>query len=993
MYNGSPLERTYAMNVYSVSQTTMTGLVNATLRTRVNAWLAEWVPDDCAEFPTLEVAVPLTEPAPSTVGPESESTALPSDIMWEDADGGGANGAPNNNQNNSHNNNNSQHPSNRHRQYSVPPATATPDFRHFRQNPATEDLHAWSIYRQNLNSDFTDSALGTTEKSQRPFGNFQLRESTVQTILNHPKYGPRDRNSELAANIQTYLRFGLPRVHTLSSSGNGLAGGTNGRFTATANLIKDTSSGYDSSEDGRRKPTGGDTHLQATAHDQLSTEQLTAREQLCHESRGQRTPHRSGSEADLIQEDAQSHRSSRWDTFQQPPKMNGINGMQNIPEGRRSAMSHISASSRHINKLPFNRDSFYNSLPGGPDDEIGSLKHPHLQVRGLTFEVDRSSWGQKLCGRARTKLLLLEGLSFEVRGGEILAVVATSENEGTTLLDILSNRVQKRWGDKVRGEFLYNGILMEPEKLQNFVCYVGKDFELCPDMSVRQWMLFTSLVQEPGGPIRDTKERINALLEDLGLGQLRHTRIADLTESEKRRLNVATQLLLDTDIVLLDQPIQGMDILDSFFLIDYLRQWASRGRIVIITVHPPTYEIFTMMSRIAIVSTGRMVYFGRRRELLDYFAYIDFPCPPYKNPSDYYLDLVTLDNLSAEAMLESSQRVENLVELYRRRNDDHPSLSDPGPPGITPHEVRRAGFFGQSLALWIRAMIYTFPYNVVHFFRDLMLAALMSVLVGFVFWNVRAGREQEHVSDRYGFYHSLLALCLWPMLLNMITDVWREKTFVCKDIHEKLYSGFAYVVAKLTYSIPMSLSIMGAYVFPAYSMAGIPSQEHISNFLPFLGFMLLYLSLLRSAAMCFSLVSARRHIAALLTAGLSSIFIFSGGWIVHLNELSYFTQWLRHVSPLKWVMQEMTYHEFSSRRQVYECPRNPVVLQENGIQVKADCAWPGDRHAVGLFYNEPSSLLHSVLVPLAFQLFFVLASILVVSCTKFNRAANRMPRK
>lgn len=54
---------------------------------------------------------------------------------------------------------------------------------------------------------------------------------------------------------------------------------------------------------------------------------------------------------------------------------------------------------------------------------------------------------------------------------------------------------------------------------------------------------------------------------------------------------------LISDIVLLDQPIYGMDILDSFFLIDYLRQWAARGRIVIMTIHPPTYEIFTMMSR------------------------------------------------------------------------------------------------------------------------------------------------------------------------------------------------------------------------------------------------------------------------------------------------------------------------------------------------------------------------------------------------------------
>jgi hypothetical protein len=44
---------------------------------------------------------------------------------------------------------------------------------------ASEDLHAWSIYRQNLNSDFADSALGAGEKSPLPYGNFQLRESTV----------------------------------------------------------------------------------------------------------------------------------------------------------------------------------------------------------------------------------------------------------------------------------------------------------------------------------------------------------------------------------------------------------------------------------------------------------------------------------------------------------------------------------------------------------------------------------------------------------------------------------------------------------------------------------------------------------------------------------------------------------------------------------------------------------------------------------------------
>lgn len=45
-----------------------------------------------------------------------------------------------------------------------------------------EDLHAWSIYRQNLNSDFADSALGSSMKAPLPYGNFQL-DSTTSTVV------------------------------------------------------------------------------------------------------------------------------------------------------------------------------------------------------------------------------------------------------------------------------------------------------------------------------------------------------------------------------------------------------------------------------------------------------------------------------------------------------------------------------------------------------------------------------------------------------------------------------------------------------------------------------------------------------------------------------------------------------------------------------------------------------------------------------------------
>lgn len=73
-----------------------------------------------------------------------------------------------------------------------------------------------------------------------------------------------------------------------------------------------------------------------------------------------------------------------------------------------------------LNERFFPKDSFYSTLP------TEGSRYPHLQVRDLSYELDMSSAWHTLCGGARTKLRMLEGLSFEARGGEILAIMATS---------------------------------------------------------------------------------------------------------------------------------------------------------------------------------------------------------------------------------------------------------------------------------------------------------------------------------------------------------------------------------------------------------------------------------------------------------------------------------------------------------------------------------------------------------------------------------------
>ncbi|CAB4062302.1 unnamed protein product [Lepeophtheirus salmonis] len=230
-------------------------------------------------------------------------------------------------------------------------------------------------------------------------------------------------------------------------------------------------------------------------------------------------------------------------------------------------------------------------------------------------------------------------------------------------------------------------------------------------MSVRQTMLFHSFLREPGTHTRnnDTKGRINALIEDLGLVQVKHTRVKDLTVSERQR------------------PIHVL---------------------------------------------------RKKREMLPYFALIEYPCPAFKNPSDYYLDLVTLDDLSSEAMLESSQRIDQLASTFKRRMEP---LPDPGPPGVLPSKIKRANFLDQIFGLWIRALIYMYPFNVIEWVKMVLLSGGISILtlysipgiVGIFLAYIipgylLAGIHYQNVNDLDVFYYYIGYMMLYLLSIRMM---------------------------------------------------------------------------------------------------------------------------------------------------------------------------------------------------------------------------------
>ncbi|XP_066149508.1 ATP-binding cassette sub-family G member 8 [Euwallacea fornicatus] len=927
------------------------------------------------------------------------------------------------------------------RKYSVP---SNPDARTF-SGAGSEDLHAWSIYRQNLNSDFTDSALGSTDKSPLPYGNFQLRDTTVQSILSHPRYGPK---SALGSNMYTYLKFGLPRVFPPNHNGSTRSGrGTPQQFSRNASSRpkarnqklgsrghREGSSGYDSSDNeaahnlqykhNRKYRSDPDFRMQNTHpsyHHGVQEHQpalpLAALQQGgIRPINTQWARNKSISEANLLAMEytrAYHPASPQLHHLQRDPRRASV--AEFAHHGSHHHIHHdivdqsvISHHSKPVSKaesqfsIPVSRKgpSVIRSDYTAQEEEINAgFIYPHLQANQISLWPTPTS-----CFSSKSHLLISEA-SFEARGGDLFAIMATSEKEGTAVLDLIAGRRKL-----VQGEILLNGQRVRTDTLESRVAYAQSDSNLCEDMTALQTMRFHYDLKKPTDKLGylkiDSSDRINLLIEELGLEQVRNTKVSAMTVSEKRRLNVACHLLQDTDVVVLDQPTRGMDIFDTFFLIEYLRQWAnggaggsSLGRIVILTLHPPTYEIFMMLSRILLVSAGRVMFSGRRRDMLPYFALVDYPCPNFKNPSDYYLDLVTLDDLSAEAMLESSQRIEQLGEIFRQKQ---PPLSEPGPPSALPMPVRRSNFLVQGCVLFTKAMVYTQPNTFIKWLTLVMLSASLSLIFGGIFWDVPNTDPQLILNDRLGYHYAVMCLAPWPLLLYMtLNEIRSNKRTVERDIKDGLYGRLTYIITKTVINLFPSLFIWLIYVIPSYSMCGLymQSQNNYDGFYVYIGVMSLYLCCLQSLQLALIYLLPFSNASSIIASICSILFFLVSGYMLHFRDMPSYVSWLRHISPTSWLLpyvlnRELSPEAIESSAVIPRC-RNRQVQQQD-IIVQVACPPPNGTQVLFNYAYLPfqNQIYDYNNVPLALLVFYLICIVFVFvgfvcNCGRTRKGRNR----
>ena len=194
----------------------------------------------------------------------------------------------------------------------------------------------------------------------------------------------------------------------------------------------------------------------------------------------------------------------------------------------------------------------------------------------------------------------LDGVSFSVRRGEVFGLLGRNGAGKSTLIKAMTTLIQPTSGTlRVLGlDPAHDG-----QKIRSRIGVVqqGESFDFT---TVQGNLDIYGLLW--GIPKAERRRRREQLLARFGLGDVRKRRAFDLSGGQKRRVQVAREFMHDMEVLFLDEPTVGLDVIMRRTLLDSVRDEVRRGLTVVFTTHN-LEEADYLCDRIAVIENGRIL--------------------------------------------------------------------------------------------------------------------------------------------------------------------------------------------------------------------------------------------------------------------------------------------------------------------------------------------------------------------------------------------------
>ncbi len=512
-------------------------------------------------------------------------------------------------------------------------------------------------------------------------------------------------------------------------------------------------------------------------------------------------------------------------------------------------IKYYSKDQLYLNGLPISSKQVYTFAKGGSVktrqghpiyySDISSSFLSEINIHKLLFTVENLTY------KFREGQTAVNNVSFSVEEGNLIGILGASGSGKTTLLNLMSG-IQKPTSGIVKINGL--NIIEDYEAIEGVIGYVPQDDLLIEDLTVFQ-NLYYAACQCFGDKTKvEITKIVDQTLSNLGLFEKRDLKVGTplnkiISGGQRKRLNIALELIREPSVLFLDEPTSGLSSRDSENLMDLLRDMTLKGKLIVTVIHQPSSEIFKMFDKIIILDQGGyMAYFGNPVESVIYFKTLDAQinssigeCPSCGNVNPETIFNIIEIQVVDEFGRYTEKRKVKPVEWANAYNSKYPfepvnGTKDP------PHKNLERPSLSKQFLIYISRDFRSKIANRQYLLLTLLEAPVLGFILSFIIRYI-----PDPSSDKYIFFENenipiyifmSLIVALFLGLTISAEEIYRDRKILKRE-HFLSLSRSSYLSAKI--AILIFISIIQVLLFlvianPILEIKGLFFQYSIALF-------------------------------------------------------------------------------------------------------------------------------------------------------------------